>query len=110
LAALVFTASFTIPPAQNARIGVVRLLGDVCRSCRFSSAKHVFRVVEEIGRWSMVDPLTIACFVPVLQFNGSLTAMPSRRSPFSAVVILTTLAAQFSIRARCGTRRSRIDE
>ncbi len=96
LAALVFTASFTIP--------LLKMLGlawcassALCGSCRFLVGKtRVFRVVEEIGRWSMVDPLTIACFVPVLQFNALIDAHAEPAVvPFSAVVILTTLAVQF---------------
>jgi paraquat-inducible protein A len=96
LAALVFTASFTIP--------LLKMLGlawcassALCGSCRFLVAKtRVFRVVEEIGRWSMVDPLTIACFVPVLQFNALIDGHAEPAVvPFSAVVILTTLAVQF---------------
>jgi paraquat-inducible protein A len=95
LAALVFTASFTIP--------LLKMLGlawcassAMCRSCRHLVAKtRVFRVVEEIGRWSMVDPLTIACFVPVLQFNALIDGHAEPAVvPFSAVVILTTLAVQ----------------
>jgi paraquat-inducible protein A len=96
LAAVVFTASFTIP--------LLKMLGlawcassALCGSCRFLIGKtRVFRVVEEIGRWSMVDPLTIACFVPVLQFNALIDGHAEPAVvPFSAVVILTTLAAQF---------------
>jgi paraquat-inducible protein A len=95
LAALVFTASFTIP--------LLKMLGlawcassAMCGSRRFLVAKtRVFRVVEEIGRWSMVDPLTIACFVPVLQFNALIDGHAEPAVvPFSAVVILTTLAVQ----------------
>ena len=97
LAALVFTASFTIP--------LLKMLGlawcassAMCGSCRFLIGKtRVFRIVEEIGRWSMVDPLTIACFVPVLQFNALIDGhVASRRSClFRCLVILTTLAVQF---------------
>jgi paraquat-inducible protein A len=95
LAALVFTASFTIP--------LLKMLGlawcassAMCGSCRFLVGKtRVYRVVEEIGRWSMVDPLTIACFVPVLQFNALIDGHAEPAViPFSAVVILTTLAVQ----------------
>jgi paraquat-inducible protein A len=96
LAALVFTASFTIP--------LLKMLGlawcassALCGSCRFLVGKtRVYRVVEEIGRWSMVDPLTIACFVPVMQFNALIDGHAEPAVvPFSAVVILTTLAVQF---------------
>jgi paraquat-inducible protein A len=95
LAALVFTASFTIP--------LLKMLGlawcassAMCHSCRFLVGKtRIFRIVEEIGRWSMVDPLTIACFVPVLQFNALIDGHAEPAVvPFSAVVILTTLATQ----------------
>jgi paraquat-inducible protein A len=95
LAALVFTASFTIP--------LLKMLGlawcassALCGSRRFLVGRtRVFRVVEEIGRWSMVDPLTIACFVPVLQFNALIDGHAEPAVvPFSAVVILTTLAVQ----------------
>ena len=95
LAALVFTASFTIP--------LLKMLGlawcassAMCNSCRFLVGKtRVFRIVEEIGRWSMVDPLTIACFVPVLQFNALIDGHAEPAVvPFAAVVILTTLAVQ----------------
>jgi paraquat-inducible protein A len=95
LAALVFTASFTIP--------LLKMLGlawcassAMCGSCRFLVGKtRVFRIVEEIGRWSMVDPLTIACFVPVLQFNALIDGHAEAAVvPFAAVVILTTLAVQ----------------
>jgi len=96
LGALVFTASFTIP--------LLKMLGlawcassALCGSRRFLVGKtRVFRVVEEIGRWSMVDPLTIACFVPVLQFNALIDGHAEPAVvPFSAVVILTTLAVHF---------------
>jgi paraquat-inducible protein A len=95
LAALVFTASFTIP--------LLKMLGlawcassAMCGSCRFLVGKtRVYRVVEEIGRWSMVDPLTIACFVPVLQFNALIDGHAEPAViPFSSVVLLTTLAVQ----------------
>ncbi len=96
LAALVFTASFTIP--------LLKMLGlawcassAMCSSRRMLVGKtRVYRIIEEIGRWSMVDPLTIACFVPVLQFNALIDghAEPAV-TPFAGVVILTTLAVQF---------------
>jgi paraquat-inducible protein A len=95
LAALVFTASFTIPLLKM--VGLAWCASSaLCGSCRFLVGKtRVYRVVEEIGRWSMVDPLTIACFVPVLQFNALIDGHAEPAVvPFSAVVILTTFAVQ----------------
>ncbi len=95
LAILVFGASFAIP--------LLKMLG--LTWCAVSSMRHstkrligktqVYRVVEEIGRWSMVDPFTIACFVPVMHFNSLIIgrAEPAA-TPFAAVAILTTLAVR----------------
>jgi paraquat-inducible protein A len=96
LAALVFTASFTIPLLKM--LGLAWCASSAMGgSCRFLVAKtRAYRIIEEIGRWSMVDPLTIACFVPVLQYNALIDghADPAA-APFAAVAILTTLAVQF---------------
>jgi paraquat-inducible protein A len=95
LATLVFTASFTIPLLKM--LGLAWCVSSAMRgSRRFLVGKtRVYRIVEEIGRWSMVDPLTIACFVPVLQFNALIDGRAEPAVvPFGAVVILTTLAVQ----------------
>ena len=95
LALLVFCASFAIPLLK-----MVGLSWCIASTLRRSNQHLVFktrvyRTIEEIGRWSMVDPLTIACFVPVLQFNGLIAgrAEPAA-TPFAAVVILTTCAVK----------------
>ena len=96
LALIVFSASFTIPLLKMA--GLCWCVVSVIRR----SNKHllgktrIYRLIEKIGRWSMVDPLTIACFVPVLHFNGLIDgrAEPAA-TPFAGVVILTTLAVQY---------------
>ena len=95
LAALVFSASFIIPLMKMAGLSWCTI--SVARhSTRHLVAKtRVYRVIEEIGRWSMVDPLTIACFVPVVRFNGLIYGRAGPAAiPFAAVVILTTLAVK----------------
>ena len=95
LALLVFTASFAIPFIKLVGIGwcIISVLG---RSTRFLRTKtRVYRIVEEIGRWSMVDPLVIACFVPVTQFNAQISSSADTAAPFfTCVVVLTMLAAR----------------
>jgi paraquat-inducible protein A len=95
LALLVFCASFTIPLLKM--LGLSWCVLSVMRRSdkRLVAKTRVYRIIEEIGRWSMVDPLTIACFVPVLHFNALLDgrAEPAA-TPFAAVVILTTFAVK----------------
>ena len=96
LAILVFLASFTIPILKMAGLTWC-VASTLQKSKKHLVAKtRIYRLVEEIGRWSMVDPLTIACFVPLLHFNGLVNGRAeAAATPFAGVVILTTLAVQF---------------
>jgi paraquat-inducible protein A len=95
LALLVFCASFLIPFLKLA--GITWCIASVLRRSNRGLAfkTRVYQVVEEIGRWSMVDPFVIACSVPVLQYNELVTgrAEPGA-SAFAAVVVVTIIAAR----------------
>jgi paraquat-inducible protein A len=95
LAALVFCASFAIPFLKLAGIGYC-LLSVLRRSRRRLVLKtRIYGLVEEIGRWSMVDPFVIACFVPVMRYNDFIYARAEPAAPaFAGVVILTMFAAR----------------
>ncbi len=95
LAALVFSASFAIPLLKI--FGLSWCAASLMRrsSQHLVGKTRIYRWLEEIGRWSMIDPFTIACFVPVIHFNSLIDgrAEPAA-TPFAAVVILTTLAVK----------------
>jgi paraquat-inducible protein A len=96
LAIIVFCASFAIPLLKM--VGLAWCVASAMRrsTTHLIAKTRVYRVIEEIGRWSMVDPLTIACFVPVLHFNGFVNgSAEAAATPFAAVAILTTLAVKF---------------
>ena len=110
LAALVFTASFAIPFAKLAGLSVC--IAAVLRPPRMAGLKwrtRLYRLVEEIGRWSMVDPFVIACFVPVTQYNSLIYGRAETAAPFfTAVVVLTMIAAdQFDPRLMWDAARRR---
>lgn len=95
LAALVFTASFAIPLLKLGGLAV--LIASVLRRSKRSLQlkTRLYTVLDEIGRWSMVDPFVIACFVPVTGYNALLYGRAEPAAPcFTAVVVLTILAAQ----------------
>ena len=95
LGLLVFTASFAVPILKLGGLTwfVTAAVGHARGGLRAKT--RLYGVVEEIGRWSMVDPLVIACFVPVMQFNAKLygRAGPAATA-FSAVVVLTMVATR----------------
>ncbi len=95
LALLVFSASFAIPILKMAGLSWCAVSTMRRSNKRLIGKTRVYRLIEEIGRWSMIDPFTIACFIPVMDFNALLygRAGPAA-TPFAAVVILTTLAVK----------------
>ncbi len=109
LAALVFTASFAIPVLKL--LGIAVCVASVLRRSpsHLRLKTRLYGVVEEIGRWSMVDPFVIACFTPVTQYNALLHGRADAAAPcFTAVVVLTIFAAQqFDPRLMWDAARSR---
>ncbi len=95
LAILVFCASFLIPFLKL--VGISWCVWSVLsRSDRHLVAKaRTYRVVEEIGRWSMVDPFVIGAFVPVMNYNALIYGRAEAAAlPFTAVVVLTIISAK----------------
>ena len=95
LALLVFTASFAIPILKL--IGLSWCIASVLRRSdkRLVAKTRVYRTVEEVGRWSMVDPFVIGCFVPVMHYNSLIYGRAEPAAvPFTAVVVLTIIGAK----------------
>jgi paraquat-inducible protein A len=95
LALLVFLASFLIPIAKLAAMAwfIYSVRAHSRKKLRLKT--RLFQLIDEIGRWSMVDPLVIASFVPVVHFNTLLSARADAAAPFfTGVVVLTILAAK----------------
>jgi paraquat-inducible protein A len=95
LGSLVFTASFAIPVLKLIGLGWC-VHSVVFRSRRYLVTKtKVYRIVEEIGRWSMVDPFVIGCAAPVLDYSELLHGGAGPAAlPFTIVVVLTIVSAK----------------
>jgi paraquat-inducible protein A len=94
LALLVFCASFLIPVLKL--LGLTWCVVSVLRRStrRLAVKTRLYRVVEEIGRWSMVDPFVIGAFVPVMGYSGMIhgRAEPAVTA-FTGVVVVTMIGA-----------------
>ena len=95
LALLVFVASFAIPVLKLAGLTWCAI-SVLTRSRRQLIAKtRVYRIVEEVGRWSMVDPFVIGCLAPVLNYNALIHGGAGPAAlPFTTVVVLTVFSAK----------------
>lgn len=94
LAALVFFASILVPILKI--VGLSYLLFSVHRHSRRKAVRRtrIYRLVEGIGRWSMVDIYVISILVALVKLGtiASVEAKPGALF-FAAVVVITMLAA-----------------
>jgi len=94
IAAVVFIASILVPTFKLVGIGL--LLYSVQRRQPLSARQRIFmyRFIEFIGRWSMLDIFVIAILVAVVNF-GRIASVEANLGAvaFATVVILTMFAA-----------------
>lgn len=94
LAALVFFASVMVPLAKMIALAI--LAGSVqMHSVRYRQTRtRLYRVIEFVGRWSMLDIYVVTILVALVQVNtlASIHAGPGAAA-FGGVVVLTMFAA-----------------
>ncbi len=94
VALVVFVASILVPTFKL--VGIALLLISVQRHQPLSARQRIimFRFIEWIGRWSMLDIFVIAILVTLVNFGSLARIEPNLGAvAFACVVILTMLAA-----------------
>ena len=95
IAVLVFIASIVVPLLKILALGVV-LFSAWRRSPRYRThTSELYRMVEFIGRWSMLDVYAISLLVALVQIRSlASVAVGWGALAFGAVVVLTMFAAR----------------
>lgn len=95
LGILIFCTSIAIPLLKLAGLGwfLASIRRRSSRALIFKT--KLYRLIDEIGRWSNVDVFTLAIFVPMIQFGGLAKASAGiGAAAFMAVVTLTMIASR----------------
>jgi paraquat-inducible protein A len=95
LGVLIFCTSIAIPLLKLAGLGwfLASIRRRSSRALIFKT--RLYRLIDEIGRWSNVDVFTLAIFVPMIQFGGLARASAGiGAAAFLAVVTLTMIASR----------------
>jgi paraquat-inducible protein A len=94
LGVLIFCTSIAIPIVKILGLGWC-VLSVVRRSRKHLIAKtRLYRLIDELGRWSNMDPFTIAVFVPLMNFEPFIwTKAAPGATPFILVVVFTMFAS-----------------
>ena len=94
LALLVFFASITVPMLKL--WGLVFLLISVQRkwSWRIRDRTVLFRIIESVGRWSMIDIFMISILIALVKLEAIATIEPGiGATSFAGVVVVTMIAS-----------------
>jgi len=95
LAALVFFASVIVPGLKVLGLALLLLTTRAGSRWRLRDRTRLYRIIENIGRWSMIDIFMGSILVALLQFGAIVSVVPGPGAlAFASVVILTMLAAQ----------------
>jgi len=95
LAALVFVASILVPLLKILAIGLLIWMSARASSRHRLARARLYRLVDFIGRWSLLDIYAVMMLVALVQMGSVATVQPgSGALAFGTVVVLTLLAAE----------------
>ncbi len=94
VAFVVFTASILVPLFKM--IGILMILLSLTLNINLSDSQRIkmFRIIDFIGRWSMLDIFVISILAALVNINGiAVITAGGAATAFGAVVLLTIIAA-----------------
>jgi paraquat-inducible protein A len=95
LAIIVFIASIAVPLVKVAALALLAWSVQQKPDWRRQDRARLYRIVETVGHWSMLDVYVVVLLGGVVQFGRIAAAQPEPGLlAFAAVVILTMLAAR----------------
>jgi paraquat-inducible protein A len=94
LAAIVFVASILVPVLKLVCLAYLLISVKVRSRWRLKDRTLIYRIVEAVGRWSMVDVFVISVLLALVQLGSIAGITPNIGIvAFAGVVVLTMIAA-----------------
>jgi paraquat-inducible protein A len=94
LAVLVFTASILVPLTKLFALGFLLVTSSRHSQWRPRARTKLYRALEVIGHWSMLDVFVVSLLTAVVQLGRFASVEPGPAVlPFACVVVLTMLAS-----------------
>ena len=93
IATIVFVASIVVPLLKMLSLLVILIAVQTGVRVHCTDLTRLYRVLELVGRWSMLDIYVVAILVALVQIQLLATVTPDNgAAAFGAVVVLTMLA------------------
>jgi len=94
LALIIFFASIMVPLLKMVALMLLLITAQRRSRWQLQQRTRLYRLVEFVGRWSMLDIYVVAVIVALVQLKGLATILPGPGAiAFGAVVVLTMFAA-----------------
>src|SRR5258706_348240 len=94
LALIIFFASIMVPLLKMIALALLLVTAQLHSHWQQDQRARLYRLVEFVGRWSMLDIYVVAVIVALVQLQGLATIQPGPGAvAFGAVVVLTMFAA-----------------
>lgn len=94
IAVLVFIASILVPVLKILGLGFLLISVECGWTWRPKERLKLYRIIEFIGRWSMIDIFMISILIALVKLGNIAAIEPGvAATAFAAVVVLTMLAA-----------------
>lgn len=94
LALIVFIASIAVPILKIAALALLVVTAQRKSRWRQADRASLYRVIETVGHWSMLDVFVVVLLVGMVRFGAFATVEPGAGLlAFGAVVVLTMLAS-----------------
>ncbi len=94
LALIIFCASIAVPGLKIFSLALLLITTQLGSRWRLHDRTRLYRLVELIGRWSMIDVYVVSVLIALVQIGQLATFFPGLGATcFATVVVLTMLAA-----------------
>jgi paraquat-inducible protein A len=95
LALIVFVASIVVPLLKMAALTLLAFSAQRGTEWARPERTRLYRLVEAVGHWSMLDVLVVVLLVAMVRFGALASVQPEPGLlAFGAVVVLTMLASE----------------
>jgi paraquat-inducible protein A len=100
VAILIFGASVAVPLTKFVALGLLITMSHGNSTAGPSQRAHLYRFVEFIGYWSMLDVVVVALTCRLVRFSSLVVAEPRPGIIFFCAVVLSTMISAFSFDER----------
>jgi len=93
IAFVIFVASIIVPSLKLIILVYLLIMAQKCSNLKQQQRRHLYRLTEIVGRWSMVDVYVVGMMVALVHFGGLTEIKAGTGANFFLLVVIVTMFA-----------------